>query len=334
MSARRETHSRMRTPDGLIAGVDIGGTAVKIALVTREGALVAECEIPTPVELEPAAAVETIADAVASLAGERALAAAGIGCAGLVSAREGVVHLSPNLPRWREVALGPWAQARLALPVAVLNDANAFALAEARIGAGRDLSPVIGLTIGTGIGGAIVIDGQLVGGCHGFGGEVGHMSVDAFGPPCPCGNRGCLELFVGRRPLVADYLARARWEPGSPLYESTSGDRAAVTPRHIHAAAAQGDTLAREVFARAGEVLGAALANLSNLIDPAAFVIGGGVAQAGELLLGPARDVLAARAMIGRARVAPILPAALGTRAGVMGAVLHARDQLAREGAV
>jgi glucokinase len=317
-----------------MAGVDIGGTAVKIALVAREGALIAECEIPTPVELEPAAAVEAIAAAVASLAGGRALAAVGIGCAGLVSADEGVVHLSPNLPRWREVALGPLARARLDVPVAVLNDANAFALAEARTGAGRGYSPVIALTIGTGIGGAIVIDGRLMGGRHGFGGEAGHMSIDVAGPPCPCGNRGCLELFVGRRPIVANYLARARWEPGTPVFESTGGDRSAVTPRHVHAAAAQGDALAREVFARAGEMLGAALANLSNFIDPAAFVIGGGVAQAGELLLDPAREVLAARAMIGRARVAPILPAALGTRAGVMGAVLHARDSLAREGAV
>jgi glucokinase len=334
MMAARETRLPARTADGLIAGVDIGGTAVKIGLVAREGALLDLREIPTPVALEPRAAVETIARAVASLAGERTLTAVGIGCAGLVSAHEGVVHISPNLPLWREVALGPWAQAQLGLPVAVLNDANAFALAEARIGAGRDRSPVIVLTIGTGVGGAIVIDGLLLGGRHGFGGEAGHMSVDLNGPPCPCGNRGCLELFVGRRPIVAGYLARARWGRGERLFEWTHGDRAAVTPKLIHEAAAQGDAIAREVFARAGETLGAALANLSNFIDPAAFVIGGGIAQAGEMLLGPAREVLAARSMIGRASVAPILPATLGTRAGVIGAALHARDRIAREGAV
>jgi glucokinase len=334
MRAAREAPAAVRTPDRLIAGVDIGGTAVKIALVARDGALLHECEIPTPVELGPDAAVEAIGRAVAQLAGGRPLAAVGIGCAGLVSAREGVVHMSPNLPCWREVALGASAQARLGAPVAVLNDANAFALAEARIGAGRDRSPVIALTIGTGVGGAIVVDGQLMGGLHGFGGEAGHMSIDVNGPPCPCGNRGCLELFVGRRPLVVGYLAAARWEAGTPLFESTRGERGAVTPRLICEAAAQGDPIAREVFARAGEALGAALANLSNFIDPAAFVIGGGVAQAGDLLLGPAREVLGARAMIGRDRVAPIVPAALGARAGVIGAALHAWDRIAREGAV
>lgn len=334
---------------GWIAGVDIGGTAVKLGLVAAEslaaqptgpGApqerpaaveIAVETEIATPIDIEPQAMVAQIATAVRAIAAGRPLRAVGIGCAGLVSSPEGIVHTSPNLPRWREVALGALAREALRLPASVLNDANAFALAEARLGAGRGRSPIVAITCGTGVGGAIVEAGRLRGGRHGFGGELGHMSLAVDGAPCPCGNRGCLELFLGRRPLVAAYLERCRRAPGEPPCGLAGGDRDSVTPKRIADAAARGDEAAREAFRLAGEALGAALANLSNLIDPEAFVVGGGLAQAGELLLGPARRVFAERAMIGPERAAPVLPAALGYRAGLLGAALQAADDRGAE---
>ncbi|MBM3316945.1 MAG: ROK family protein [Candidatus Eisenbacteria bacterium] len=326
----------------LVAGIDIGGTAVKIGLLVAAGEEAeivapgaagerrpaAEATIETPLAADPAQFVRAVAGALRSLAGDRRLAAVGVGCAGLVSSGSGIVHRSPNLPRWREAPLGELMRAALGAPVAVLNDANAFALAEARLGAARGSSPVVALTLGTGVGGAIVEDGLLRGGRHGFGGEAGHMSVDLEGPVCPCGQRGCLELFVGRRGLVRAYRRRARWAAGEAGFDLAAGDETRLTPKLMAEAAGRGDRAAAEAFRRAGEILGGALASLSNLIDPQAFVIGGGIAQAGDLLFAPARETLAERAMIGRERVAPILEAALGYRAGMLGAALAALDAL------
>jgi len=319
----------MNLRDDRVLGLDIGGTLIKAGRVDLQGRLSDAWEIPTPLDRPPAEAIALLARAIRTQAGPVRLPAVGVGCAGLVGSDSGVVHLSPNLPTWKEVSLGPLLSQELAAPVFVLNDANAFALAEARAGAGVGLSPVVALTLGTGVGGAVVVDGRLAGGLHGFGGEIGHMSIDWDGPPCPCGNRGCLELFVGRRGLVAAYLQQAAWAPGAVAHDLAGGIRDALDPRLLAEAARGGDPAARQAFARAGEMLGTALANVSNLVDPAVFVIGGGVAQAGDLLLEPARRTLAARAMIGAAGVAPVLEAALGVRAGAIGAGLHAHDRIA-----
>ena len=319
----------MTVPGDRAVGIDIGGTLIKGGWVDAGGRLFSPWEIPTPAGGPAAETVTALSRAIRAFAGRRRPLAVGVGCAGLVSSHLGIVHVSPNLPVWNEVPLGPLLGEELEAPVFVLNDANAFALAEACAGAGLGLSPVVALTLGTGVGGAIVIDGHLAEGLHGFGGEVGHMSIAWDGPPCPCGNRGCLELFIGRRGLVAAYLARSEWAPGEIAHDLAGGDRAALDPRLLARAAEAGDRIARDVFAAAGEALGTALANLSNLIDPAIFVIGGGVAQAGDLLLDPARRSLAARAMIGAAGVAPVVPAALGVRAGTIGAGLYAYDRLA-----
>jgi len=308
----------------LAVGVDIGGTLIKLGIVHASGALRVLTETSTSIDRPQEAAVAEIARAVARLAQGHDVQAVGIGCAGLVDAVHGIVHLSPNLPRWHDARLAEWAARELALPVAVLNDANAFTLAEAHAGAGRGCSPVVGITLGTGVGGAIVEAGRLRGGRHGFGGEIGHVSIEMDGPPCPCGNRGCLELYVGRRALVAAYLAHAGWSPGGSAYDLARGDRAALDPRLLYEAANRGDPAAREVFTRAGIVLGVALANVTNLIDPEVIVIGGGVALAGDMLLEPARRTLAERAMLGASRVPAVLPAALGVGAGVIGAALYA----------
>jgi glucokinase len=315
--------------DILALGIDIGGTAVKAGLVRVTGEILADCQVQTPVGQPQEQALRTLGRALRDFVQGRRIEAVGVGCAGLVSRNAGIVHVSPNLPLWKETPLGPLLAKELSLPVFVLNDADAFALAEARAGAGRGYSPVVALTLGTGVGGAVVIGGRLSGGYHGFGGELGHMSLAWDGPLCPCGNRGCLELFVGRQGLVSAYRAEAAWVPGGIAYDALAGDVQGLDPRILAEAARRGDAVASAVFGRAGEILGAALANLSNLIDPALFVVGGGVAQAGELLFDPARRTLAARAMIGASGVAPVVPAALGVRAGLLGAAFHAIDGLA-----
>lgn len=334
---------RIVTPARAAMGIDIGGTAIKLGIVTAAGRVVADAEVSSPVELPQEDALRAIARAARSLAAERLtsgadasagrIAAVGIGCAGLVSSAGGLVHTSPNLPHWQDAPLAELVGAELGVPAFLLNDADAFALAEARLGAGVGCSPVVGLTIGTGVGGAIVIGGRLLGGVHGFAGEAGHMSVDHAGPACPCGNRGCLELYVGRRGLVASYLSRASWRAGEAAFELAGGDRDALDPRLLGIAAQQGDRAAQAAFAAAGEILGVGLVNLANLIDPQTFVIGGGVSRAGDLLLGPARRALRQRVMMGAARAPEVRPAALGVSAGLIGAALYAGDCLAARGA-
>jgi glucokinase len=207
--------------------------------------------------------------------------------------------------------------------VRVLNDANAFALAEARCGAGRGAQVVLGLTLGTGVGGGIVIGGRLHTGAHGFAGEVGHVSLERDGPPCACGNRGCLETFVGNRAIVARYLELSGG-PSARVLEGAGGRVEAITPEAIHQAALAGEAAARATFQRTGEILGIALAGLANVLDPDVIVLGGGVSQAGEMLLAPARRLLRERCMIPEPWLPEIRTASLGPEAAVVGAALEA----------
>ncbi|MFH1143834.1 MAG: ROK family protein, partial [Candidatus Eisenbacteria bacterium] len=222
-------------------GLDIGGTAIKAGWVRPSGEVTAFFTFPTPIDRPQDDAIRLIARALLDFCDGDTPLAVGVGCAGLVSSRSGIVHVSPNLPLWREAPLGPLLAQELGSPVFVLNDANAFALAEARVGAGGGFSPVVALTLGTGVGGAIVVDGRLAEGLHGFGGEVGHMSVSWEGPPCPCGSRGCVEVFVGRRALVDAYFSRSEWRSGVVGHDLAAGNRDAVDPKLLAAAAAAGD---------------------------------------------------------------------------------------------
>lgn len=317
-------------------GLDIGGTAVKMGVVRADGAVTATSEIETPVLLQQERAIRQIAWAVAEMISQAGrdraecgpVGAVGVGCAGLVNSAAGIVHTSPNLPLWKDAPLGAIMAAELGLRCVVVNDANAFTLAEARNGAAAGASPVVGITLGTGVGGAIVVGGRLFGGRHGFAGEVGHMSIDHAGPRCPCGNRGCVELYLGKRALVSAYMRDASWRPGGIVHDLAAGKQEAVDPKMLSIAAARGDRVAAEVFGRAGEMLGFALVNLANLIDPECFVIGGGVSQAGELLLGPARETLRRQAMMGAELSPAVRVAGLGMSAGLVGAALVALDAI------
>ena len=319
----------------LALGIDIGGTGIKLGWVDDAGNVLTRASVPTPAASSPTETVACIKAAVQQLGQDGAArpGTVGIGCAGLIDSQRGIVRTSPNLPAWHDVPLAQLLAEALAMPSVLLNDATAFALAEARIGAGRAASPVLGLTIGTGIGGGLVIDGRTVDGHRGFAGEIGHMSVDLAGPDCACGNRGCLELYVGRRALVRNYLQRVTWSAGNPVHELAGGDREQVEPLLVATAAQQGDGPAAAAFASCGRVLGVGLANLTNLVDPAVIVIGGGLSQAGELLIEPARREMSARAMAIDDDLPRVSRAALGVDGGLIGAALSALAGAPREAA-
>jgi glucokinase len=221
----------------LALGVDIGGTAIKMAAVTEDGSLSEQSCIETRAQDQPEATIHRLVEALGRLR-ERAardfsgggIVPMGIGCAGLITAESGTVRLSPNLPLWKDVPLGPRVADALGAPTVVLNDANAFVLAEGRAGAGRDATYLLGLTLGTGVGGGILIGGRLYTGTHGFAGELGHTTVDMDGPPCPCGGRGCLETFLGSKAIVRRYLGLTRGKLGRSVADLIDDDRERLMP--------------------------------------------------------------------------------------------------------
>ncbi len=307
-------------------GVDIGGTKVAAGVVDERGRILARARRLTP-SRDPKAVESTIVEVVRALSEDHEIAAVGIGAAGFVDAERSRVLFAPHLA-WRNEPLRDAVAAALTLPVVVENDANAAAWAEWRFGAGQGESRLVCVTLGTGIGGGIVIDGQVYRGRHGLAGEFGHMVIVPDGHRCECGNRGCLEQYASGNVLgrEARELARAGSPVTVPLMERVGGDVEALVGPLITEAAQDGDSCAMELFEEVGRWLGIGLANLAAALDPGVFVIGGGVSDAGELLLRPARESFR-RTLTGRGfRPEPqIVVAHLGPEAGLVGAADLAR---------
>ncbi len=304
-------------------GVDLGGTKILAALVDGSGRVRHRHRVPTP-QAGPAAVVEAIAGAVDAVlhgaAVRRGLVAGlGVGAPGPLDPRTGMVFEPPNLVGWRDVPLARMLRDRLALEAHVENDANAAALAEWWIGAGRGTHDIVYLTISTGIGGGIILNDVLLHGVSGTAGEVGHMTIDLDGPRCGCGRVGHLEALASG-PAIARMAQQAAADQPTVLLELAAGDRSRITAELVDEAARHGDALAQAVLARAGVAIGVGVANLLNLLNPSRVIIGGGVSRAGELLMAPIRQTVRAQAFDRPARDADIVLAALGDDVGVIGA--------------
>lgn len=297
------------------AGFDIGGTSVKCGALVTGSPPAPSRSIPTEATRGPEAVVSRIAASLRAQTDERGTAplAIGVGCAGLIDPARGVVVTSPNLPGWEGTELRRLLEQAVGQRVILMNDANAFVLAESRVGVARGRRTVCGLAIGTGVGGGFVVDGNLWLGAHGFAGEFGHWPLMLDGPQCACGQFGCLEALIGTPAIVGAYAART--------------DEVA-TPEEIARRAGRGDEMALAVFAELGRILGTALAGLTALFDPEIFVVGGGVSQAEAYFLPQARAALRARSLAPPDRLPEIVAAALGPDAGWIGAALLAEDRL------
>ena len=306
----------------LAIGVDIGGTKVAAGTVDAAGRIVSSIRRDTP-RHDAVAVEDTIADVVTRLLAEAGedVAGVGIGAAGFVADDRTTVLFSPHLA-WRNEPLGAAVERRVGRPVLVDNDANGAAWAEYRFGAGREETRLVCVTLGTGIGGGIVLDGQLERGRYGLAGEFGHMLLVPGGHRCECGNRGCWEQYASGRALGRE--ARELVASGSPrgtdLLARVGGDVTAVVGTVVSEAARDGDPAATEIVEDVGRWLGIGLANLAAALDPGAFVIGGGVSAVGETLLAPARESFA-RTLTGRGYRTParIMEAQLGPQAGLVG---------------
>jgi glucokinase len=308
-------------PGRLAIGVDAGGTKVEGLLVDveRDDPILDRRRVETPAMDAEAAASAMVAVARDLMAGRNDVVALGVGAAGMVSV-EGVMRFAPNVA-WREFPLRDRVERGIGLPTIVDNDANVAAWGEFRFGAGRGTTDMLLVTVGTGIGGGIISGGRLYRGAHGFAAEIGHIIVEPDGPRCGCGNLGCWEQVASGRAI--DRLGRraAAEHPESPLARLVSTHPEELVGPAVTAAAGVGDAVAIDVLAEVGRRLGEGIAGLVNVLDPDAVVVGGGVVEAGDLILEPARRAFAdaVEGWSHRPEV-PILPAALGNDAGAVGA--------------
>jgi glucokinase len=310
----------------LTVGIDIGGTKMAAAVVDEVGVMLATTRRPTPTR-EPEHIADGVAEIVTQFQMDYEVTAVGVGAAGFVDVARSIIVFAPNLA-WRNTPLREQIEARIDLPIVVENDANAAAWGEFRFGAGEHEPDMVLLTIGTGIGGGLLVGGDVHRGRFGAAGEPGHMRVVPDGRPCGCGNRGCWEQYCSGTALVRTAHEIATLKPGTAarMLELAHGEVAAIDGPVVTQAAQEGDAAALECFADIGRWLGQGLADLAAVLDPGRFVIGGGVAEAGPLLIDVARSTFAAR-VTGRGyrRLADVVPAVLGADAGVIGAADLAR---------
>lgn len=303
-------------------GIDLGGTNLRSAAVTSAGEIVYETHRPTFAAEGVESVIDRIALAVREAAGRSGAdpdVPVGIAAPGPLDPRSGIVRFAPNLPGWRNIQLRDRLRELTGRPVVIGNDANAAALGEHIFGAGQRSRNMIYIGLGTGVGGGVISEGHLIDGLRGMGGELGHVSVDLDGPRCTCGSSGCIEAYCSSWSITREAELLVASGRGAAIVAAAKNGQ--IGPRAVAEAARSGDSAARALLERAGTALGAGLANFINIFNPELIVVGGGVAEIGEPLLGPARRAIDSFAMpVMRADV-QIVPSQLGLKTGIYGAV-------------
>lgn len=320
-------------------GIDVGGTNLRAALLrTGESALLAVAQSLTRSEEGYAAVLARIAELAREVMSKGNVTAAqvggiGLGLPGRLNPAEGWVEFLPNLAgNWVGVRAAEALQVVLNLPIHLINDARAMTYGEWKHGAGQGVDSMACFTLGTGIGGGVVVNGQLLWGINGTLGELGHQVVEADGLPCTCGGRGCLEVYASGTAIAA--AARRAINAGemNRLYQMADGDSNKVTADLVASAAQTGDAAAKAIFERAGLYLGMVISNVAVTINPERVVIGGGMARVGDLILEPARRTVRERVHLAPVEHIGIIPAQLGADAGLIGAASWAEFQITNEG--
>ncbi|MFH1857781.1 MAG: ROK family protein [Candidatus Omnitrophota bacterium] len=314
----------------LAVGIDVGGTQVKIAVVNRQGRILHRSKFDLEKSGPWKKTLEILAKAVENLLTahripKRAVLGVGVGLPGLIDYRKGLVHHLVNVKGWKRVPAASVLRQRLKLPVFVDNDVNVMALGEAAFGAARGFANVVCLTLGTGVGGGLILEGEIYRGASLSAGEVGHIPVTRKGPQCACGSQGCLETYVGNQAIVRRAAERILAGEQSLASQLVDGKLNQLTPEVLSQAAREGDHLACSVWKEIGGWLGFALTGIVHVYNPDRIVIGGGVAEAGEILFGPLRETLREYAMDFPLKHLKVVKAKLGNDAGVIGASVLAR---------
>jgi glucokinase len=303
-------------------GVDLGGTNIKIGIVSDKGKLIESTSVKTEADRGPKKVISNILDGIKTILKKNKLniQGIGIGCPGVVSTKKGIVENAPNLPGWKNIKLGSLIKKEFGYDVFVENDANAAAIGELIFGAGKKYSSFVMVTLGTGVGGGIVYKKKIFRGEFGAAGEIGHISIDIHGPKCNCGSTGCIESYIGNQYLKEIVKKEISGHPKSKIWDFIENDVQKVSPRLIQKAAELGDEYALSVVERIGNQLGAALASLSNAVDISTFIIGGGVAGFGKPLFDSTKSAVATRVVAPLKSRVKVIPAKLKNEAGIKGA--------------
>ncbi|OGO22757.1 MAG: hypothetical protein A2Z28_06590 [Chloroflexi bacterium RBG_16_51_9] len=315
-----------------VLAVDIGGTKMAMAIISEQGEVIARQSQPTLAHEGQQAVIKRLLSGIDQLLKETNLLppklnAISLATAGIIDIRKNLVTVSPNLPGWHDVPLRRIIAEKYRTPTYLLNDADAAALGEHHFRAGRSQNTLILLTLGTGIGGGIIIDGKLYFGSAGTAAEIGHMVIDVNGPVCSCGRNGCLEALASGTAVAREAIGRIRGGRQSILTKMTGNRIENITAEQVNLAAKDGDELAREIIDQAAYYLGIGVTNLVNIFNPEVVIIGGSMADMGDLLLQPVRAMVAEKAFPLYAQTVEIVPAQLGNDAGLFGAAIYALEQ-------
>jgi len=312
----------MPKSDKFAIGVDLGGTNVKVGIVSQEGKIVKKLSLETFANVGPDEVIAQIKKGVGEIliGNKLKIRGIGIGSPGIVTPKKGTVENPPNFPGWNKINIGKILYKEFKINIHVENDANAAAIGEMIFGAGKKLDSFIMVTLGTGVGGGIIFKGKLFRGENSAAGEIGHMSVDLNGPKCNCGSFGCVEAYVGNHYLVKRIKNELTEHRESKIWEMLKNDLNLLTPLVIDQAANAGDQYAQSVVKNMGLYLGAALASVANALDIGTFIIGGGVAGFGKPLFDSIQQTMVSRVLTPLRKRIKVLPAKLKNDAGIKGA--------------
>ena len=306
-------------------GVDVGGTNVKLALVDMNGKIVYSITTPTRADLGYEHSIANIQNAIEELMKETntnkdVIEAIGFGFPGQIDYKEGVVRLLPNMPGWVEIPVAKIMQDKFGIQTKLDNDVRVATLGELKYGAGKGCQNLVCITVGTGIGSGLVFNGKLIRGANNAAGEIGHIKLTmGDGPICGCGDYGCFEAYASGPAIVAEAKEYIKGGKSSKFKELATEE---LSPYIVAQAALQGDVVAKRIFSKMGEIIGLGLTSVINLLNPEKVIIGGGVADAGDILFNPIRETISKRAMPIQGSNVKIVPAELGNTAGVIGASL------------
>ena len=320
-----------KKPELPVLAIDLGGTKIIAAIISDKGQVMAREYYLTLAEEGPQPVIGRVLSAIDHLLDSRnmdlsELHSISLATAGAIDIDKGLVTLSPKLPGWYNVPLRDIVKDKHRINTFLINDASAAALGEYYFGAGRGVNNLILITLGTGIGGGVIINGKLYSGPCGSAGEIGHTTIDVNGPRCSCGNVGCLEMLASGTAVAQEAIKRISQGEKSSLVEIVGGKVGDITAEAVGVAAKDGDSLALEVILRAATYLGVGMVNVVNIFNPEMIIVGGGMAQMGDLLLNTARQVVKERAFPLSTQAVRIVTAQLGDNAGVLGAAVFARQ--------
>jgi glucokinase len=303
-------------------GVDLGGTNIKFGIVSKEGKLLNKISLSSKAEGGPDRVVKQIKIGIKEILSNNKLKILGIGIGspGVVAIKKGTVENPPNFPGWTKVNLGKIISKEFNIDCHVENDANAAAIGEMIFGAGKQYGSFVMITLGTGVGGGIILNRKLYRGEIGAAGEIGHMTINYNGPQCKCGSKGCIEAYVGNNYLISNIKSDLISKPNKKILKLVKNDLNLLTPLIINKAADNGDEFAKTVIRNMGEQIGSALASVSNILDVSTFLIGGGVSGFGKPLFTAITQAMQTRVVTPLRHRVRVIPAKLKNEAGIKGA--------------